>query len=73
MCYQFMKVKCVGPPKCKYDEDIYVEIVDECTSDQLLQDQDICLHKYVFDTMADTVNNPTRMIVDIAGPFKGNM
>ena len=73
MCHQFMKVKCMGPPKCKYDEVMYVEIADGCTSDELLQDEDICLHKYVWDTLADTTNNPTRMIVDIEGPFKGNM
>ena len=69
MCRQFMKVKCVGPPKCKYDEEILFEIADECTSDLLLGDDDICIPKFYFG-IADTTNNPTRMVVDVTGPFK---
>ena len=69
MCGQHITFTCVGPPECKNKGEHRVMVVDECPPKLCATSYDICISRFLFNLVADTANNPTRMVVNVTGPL----
>ena len=69
MCGQRISFACVGPPVCKNKGEHNVIIVDECPPNLCATSNDICISRFLFNLVANTANDPTRMVVNVTGPL----